>query len=66
MATNTNMWLTTTRLRDKIAPIGHAMPISMGFVRLIGGRFVFCDTPLFAGADGLAVPSSRGSPPTPD
>jgi hypothetical protein len=66
MATNVNMWLTVTRLRDKIASIGHAAPIFMGFVRLIGGSFVFCDTPLFAGAEGLSVPISRGSPPTPD
>lgn len=66
MATYTNMWLSTTRLRDKIALIGHAMPISMGFVRPIGGCFVICGSPLFAGADGISVPISRGSPPTPD
>ena len=66
MATYTNMWLSTTRLRDTIALHGHATPISMGFVRLIGGSFVFCDTPLFAGAEGISVPISRGSPPTPD
>ena len=66
MATNTNLWLTVTSLRDKIAPAGHAMPFSMGFVRLIGCGFVFCDTPSFAGADGRSVPISRGSPPTPD
>lgn len=66
MATNTHLWLTTTRLRDKIALHGHAMPIFMGFVRLIGGSFVFCDSPLFTGAEGISVPISRGSPPTPD
>ncbi len=66
MATNTNMWLTTTRLRDKIALHGHAMPIFMGFVRPTGGCFVICDSPLFTGAEGISVPISRGSPPTPD
>lgn len=66
MATNTNLWLTVTGLRDKIALAGHAMPSYMGFVRLIGCGFVFCDTPIFAGAEGRSVPISRGSPPTPD
>lgn len=66
MATNTNMWLSTTRLRDKIAPIGHAMPIFMGFVRPTGGCIVNCDSPLFTGAEGIGVSISRGSPPTPD
>ncbi|MEO8973186.1 MAG: hypothetical protein ABI406_16500 [Ktedonobacteraceae bacterium] len=66
MATNTSMWLTTTRLRDKFTLHGHAMPIFMGFVRPMSGCFVFCDSPLFIGAEGIGVPISRGSPPTPD
>lgn len=66
MTTYTNMWLSTTRLRDIIALHGHAMPISMGFVCLTSGCFVFCDAPLFIGTDGRSVPISRGSPPTPD
>ncbi|HLJ33642.1 MAG TPA: hypothetical protein VKU38_08325 [Ktedonobacteraceae bacterium] len=66
MATNTHLWLTTNRLRDKIALHGYAMPIFMGFVCPVGGCIVFCDSPLFAGAESCSVPISRGSPPTPD
>ena len=66
MASYTNMWLSTTRLRDTIALHGHAMPIFMGCVCPVSGYFVFCDSPHFTGADGRSVPISRGSPPTPD
>src|SRR5690348_14512002 len=62
MATQTQ-WLNTARLRhcaDYIA-YGHAVLLSSVKLCIIGARKL--STPLFAVAQGLSVPISRGSPP---
>lgn len=56
--------VTTTRLRDSIAPHSHAMPFGLGKLRLNGGIDICC-APVFVFADTQSVPISRGSPPTP-
>lgn len=71
MAINRNMQFNTTRLRDTLfAYIGHAMPFGLGiFHKKVDAGVAgvgICFVPLFIGADGLSVPISRGSPPTPD
>ena len=56
-------WPCATRLRDKIADYGHAMPIELGKLCISGG-IGSCNTPVLVFAQGRSVPISRGSPPT--
>ena len=61
--TNRALWLCATRMRDKIAGYGHAMPIDLGKLCLSGG-IGSCNAPVSVFAEGRSVPISRGSPPT--
>ena len=63
MASRTQ-WLCVTRLRDKIACYGHAMPINLGKPGYTAGIIVFDSPVAFVFAQGCSVPISRGSPPT--
>lgn len=60
---NRAQWLCATRLRDKIANHGHAMPIGLEKLCISGGTGS-CNAPIFVFAQGRSVPISRGSPPT--
>ena len=61
--TNRTLWLCVTRLRDKIAVYGHAMPFNLG--KLTNSGVVgACASPILAFAQGCSVPISMGSPPT--
>ena len=61
--TNRALWLCATRMRDKIADYGHAMPIELGKLCISHG-IGSCNTPVLVFAQGRSVPISRGSPPT--
>ena len=56
-------WPCATRLRDKIANYGYAMPIVLGKLCISGGTGS-CNAPIFVFAQGRSAPISRGSPPT--
>lgn len=61
--TNQAVYLCATRMRDKIADYGHAMPIGLGKLCISGG-IGFHGSPVFVLAGGRSGPISRGSPPT--
>ena len=63
--TNRTQWLCVTRLRDKIAVNGHAVPFSLGKLTNSGvvGAGSFASL-IVAFAQGCSVPISMGSPPT--
>ena len=60
---NRAQWPCATRLRDKIANYGHAMPIGLGKLCISGGTGS-CNALIFVFAQGRSLPISRGSPPT--
>jgi hypothetical protein len=61
MATRTQ-WLNMACLQDyaNLTAYGHAMPLSKVKLRIGTGKL---NGPIFAVAQGLIVPISRGSPP---
>ena len=61
--TNQAQWLCATRMRNKIADYGHAMPIGLGKLCISGGIRSYGSS-VFVLAEGRSGPISRGSPPT--
>jgi hypothetical protein len=64
MATQTKL-LSATRLRPDIVRYGHAVPIDLVKLCIMGGTANNFSGPIFVFAQGRSMPISRGSPPIP-
>jgi hypothetical protein len=64
MATQTKL-LSATRLRPDIVRYGHAVPIDLVKLCIMGGTANNFSGPIFVFSQGRSMPISRGSPPIP-